>query len=162
MNGFLNVVPKSNLSIFIFLFLLFSTPKNSSWRKFCFASSQVIKESVNLPVFPQENIELALDDTEPSTSLSVSVVDQASSQALVSLSGIFLTQLYWYLLSQIWYCYTIFLFNASHNAKGIATPSTIYSLVVSGYKNEYYLSALELFLFFLNIKRCLAEARRRG
>lgn len=31
----------------------------------------------------QENIELALDDTEPSTSLSVSVVDQASSQALV-------------------------------------------------------------------------------
>ena len=51
---------------------------------FYVASSQVIKESVNLPVFPQENIELALDDTEPSTSLSVAVVDQASSQALVS------------------------------------------------------------------------------
>lgn len=51
---------------------------------FSLASSQVIKESVNLPVSPQENIELALDDTEPSTSLSVAVVDQASSQALVS------------------------------------------------------------------------------
>ncbi|KAF0038169.1 hypothetical protein F2P81_008653 [Scophthalmus maximus] len=33
--------------------------------------------------YKEENIELALDDTEPSTSLSVSVVDQASSQALV-------------------------------------------------------------------------------
>lgn len=124
------------------------TPKNISWWKFCFASSQVIKESVNLPVFPQENIELALDDTEPSTSLSVSVVDQASSQALVSLSGIFLTQLYWYLLSQIGYCYTIFFLNASHNAKGIATPSMIYSLMVSGHNNEYYLLGSEVFLFF--------------
>jgi len=43
-----------------------------------------MKESVNLPVLLQENIELAFDDTEPSTSLSVAVVDQASSQALVS------------------------------------------------------------------------------
>ncbi|XP_031712847.1 unconventional myosin-XVIIIa-like isoform X5 [Anarrhichthys ocellatus] len=33
--------------------------------------------------YKEENIELALDDTEPSTSLSVAVVDQASSQALV-------------------------------------------------------------------------------
>eukprot|EP00066_Takifugu_rubripes_P020687 XP_011609953.1 PREDICTED: unconventional myosin-XVIIIa-like [Takifugu rubripes] len=33
--------------------------------------------------YKEENIELALDDTEPSTSLSVSVVDQASSQTLV-------------------------------------------------------------------------------
>uniref|UniRef100_H3D2Q3 Myosin XVIIIA n=1 Tax=Tetraodon nigroviridis TaxID=99883 RepID=H3D2Q3_TETNG len=32
--------------------------------------------------YKEENIELALDDTEPSTSLSVSVVDQASSQTL--------------------------------------------------------------------------------
>ena len=31
----------------------------------------------------QENIELALDDLEPSSSLSVAVVDQASSQTLV-------------------------------------------------------------------------------
>lgn len=35
-------------------------------------------------IFLQENIKLVLDDTEPSTSLSVAVVDQASSQALVS------------------------------------------------------------------------------
>ncbi|XP_033970472.1 unconventional myosin-XVIIIa-like [Trematomus bernacchii] len=33
--------------------------------------------------YKEENIELALDDTEPSTSLSIAVVDQASSQALV-------------------------------------------------------------------------------
>ncbi|XP_030009275.1 unconventional myosin-XVIIIa-like isoform X7 [Sphaeramia orbicularis] len=33
--------------------------------------------------YKEENIELVLDDTEPSTSLSVAVVDQASSQALV-------------------------------------------------------------------------------
>uniref|UniRef100_A0AAQ5Z399 Myosin motor domain-containing protein n=2 Tax=Amphiprion ocellaris TaxID=80972 RepID=A0AAQ5Z399_AMPOC len=33
--------------------------------------------------YKEENIELSLDDTEPSTSLSVAVVDQASSQALV-------------------------------------------------------------------------------
>ncbi|XP_070838589.1 unconventional myosin-XVIIIa-like [Chaetodon trifascialis] len=33
--------------------------------------------------YKEENIELALDDTDPSTSLSVAVVDQASSQALV-------------------------------------------------------------------------------
>ncbi|XP_034540446.1 unconventional myosin-XVIIIa-like [Notolabrus celidotus] len=33
--------------------------------------------------YKEENIELALDDTEPSSSLSVAVVDQASSQALV-------------------------------------------------------------------------------
>ncbi|XP_070699593.1 unconventional myosin-XVIIIa-like [Pempheris klunzingeri] len=33
--------------------------------------------------YKEENIEIALDDTEPSTSLSVAVVDQASSQALV-------------------------------------------------------------------------------
>ncbi|XP_023274063.1 unconventional myosin-XVIIIa-like isoform X1 [Seriola lalandi dorsalis] len=33
--------------------------------------------------YKEENIELALDDSEPSTSLSVAVVDQASSQALV-------------------------------------------------------------------------------
>ncbi|TKS83526.1 Unconventional myosin-XVIIIa [Collichthys lucidus] len=33
--------------------------------------------------YKEENIELALDDTEPCTSLSVAVVDQASSQALV-------------------------------------------------------------------------------
>uniref|UniRef100_UPI0037E8CD40 unconventional myosin-XVIIIa-like n=1 Tax=Semicossyphus pulcher TaxID=241346 RepID=UPI0037E8CD40 len=33
--------------------------------------------------YKEENIELALDDTEPSTSHSVAVVDQASSQALV-------------------------------------------------------------------------------
>ncbi|KAA8587159.1 hypothetical protein FQN60_000995 [Etheostoma spectabile] len=33
--------------------------------------------------YKEENIELALDDTEPSTSLSVAVVDQASSQALL-------------------------------------------------------------------------------
>ncbi|XP_037605539.1 unconventional myosin-XVIIIa-like isoform X6 [Sebastes umbrosus] len=33
--------------------------------------------------YKEESIELALDDTEPSTSLSVAVVDQASSQALV-------------------------------------------------------------------------------
>nr|XP_043897918.1 unconventional myosin-XVIIIa-like isoform X3 [Solea senegalensis] len=33
--------------------------------------------------YKEENIELALDDPEPSTSLSVAVVDQASSQALV-------------------------------------------------------------------------------
>ncbi|XP_056140600.1 unconventional myosin-XVIIIa-like [Lampris incognitus] len=33
--------------------------------------------------YKEENIELALDDLEPSTSLSVAVVDQASSQALV-------------------------------------------------------------------------------
>ncbi|XP_056299476.1 unconventional myosin-XVIIIa-like isoform X7 [Pseudoliparis swirei] len=33
--------------------------------------------------YKEENIELAFDDTEPSTSLSVAVVDQASSQALV-------------------------------------------------------------------------------
>ncbi|XP_038565159.1 unconventional myosin-XVIIIa-like isoform X5 [Micropterus salmoides] len=33
--------------------------------------------------YKEENIELALDETEPSTSLSVAVVDQASSQALV-------------------------------------------------------------------------------
>ncbi|XP_070772814.1 unconventional myosin-XVIIIa-like [Enoplosus armatus] len=33
--------------------------------------------------YKEENIELALDETEPSTSLSIAVVDQASSQALV-------------------------------------------------------------------------------
>ncbi|XP_044077963.1 unconventional myosin-XVIIIa-like isoform X15 [Siniperca chuatsi] len=33
--------------------------------------------------YKEENIEIALDETEPSTSLSVAVVDQASSQALV-------------------------------------------------------------------------------
>ncbi|XP_041657271.1 unconventional myosin-XVIIIa-like isoform X2 [Cheilinus undulatus] len=33
--------------------------------------------------YKEETIELALDDTEPSTSLSIAVVDQASSQALV-------------------------------------------------------------------------------
>nr|XP_020454380.1 unconventional myosin-XVIIIa-like isoform X1 [Monopterus albus] len=33
--------------------------------------------------YKDENIEVALDDTDPSTSLSVAVVDQASSQALV-------------------------------------------------------------------------------
>ncbi|XP_077360627.1 unconventional myosin-XVIIIa-like isoform X3 [Festucalex cinctus] len=33
--------------------------------------------------YKEENIEVALDDTEPSTSFSVAVVDQASSQALV-------------------------------------------------------------------------------
>uniref|UniRef100_A0A8D0A7C3 Myosin XVIIIAa n=1 Tax=Sander lucioperca TaxID=283035 RepID=A0A8D0A7C3_SANLU len=33
--------------------------------------------------YKEENIEFAFDDTEPSTSLSVAVVDQASSQALV-------------------------------------------------------------------------------
>ncbi|GLD47024.1 unconventional myosin-XVIIIa-like isoform X4, partial [Lates japonicus] len=33
--------------------------------------------------YKEENIELALDDTDPSPSLSVAVVDQASSQALV-------------------------------------------------------------------------------
>ncbi|KAM9847161.1 unconventional myosin-XVIIIa-like [Aulostomus maculatus] len=33
--------------------------------------------------YKEENIEIVLDDTEPSTSLSVAVVDQASSQALV-------------------------------------------------------------------------------
>ncbi|KAM3600864.1 uncharacterized protein V6R79_003893 [Siganus canaliculatus] len=33
--------------------------------------------------YKEESIELSLDDTEPSTSLSVAVVDQASSQALV-------------------------------------------------------------------------------
>ncbi|KAK7925052.1 hypothetical protein WMY93_007362 [Mugilogobius chulae] len=33
--------------------------------------------------YKEENIELALDDTGPSTSMSVAVVDQASSQALV-------------------------------------------------------------------------------
>uniref|UniRef100_A0AAV2JB95 Uncharacterized protein n=1 Tax=Knipowitschia caucasica TaxID=637954 RepID=A0AAV2JB95_KNICA len=36
--------------------------------------------------YKEENIELALDDTELSTSLSVAVVDQASSQALVRTS----------------------------------------------------------------------------
>ncbi|CDQ67890.1 unnamed protein product [Oncorhynchus mykiss] len=34
--------------------------------------------------YKEENIELALDDMEPSTSLSVAAVDQAPSQALVS------------------------------------------------------------------------------
>ncbi|XP_028276533.1 unconventional myosin-XVIIIa-like isoform X4 [Parambassis ranga] len=33
--------------------------------------------------YKEENIEVSIDDTDPSTSLSVSVVDQASSQALV-------------------------------------------------------------------------------
>ncbi|KAG7273525.1 hypothetical protein CRUP_029501 [Coryphaenoides rupestris] len=33
--------------------------------------------------YKEENIELSLDDVEPSTSLSISMVDQASSQALV-------------------------------------------------------------------------------
>lgn len=47
LNGFLNVIPKSNPCLFIFQFLLFSLLRNStiyiSCRKFCFASSQVIK-----------------------------------------------------------------------------------------------------------------------
>ncbi|XP_068187607.1 unconventional myosin-XVIIIa-like isoform X2 [Antennarius striatus] len=37
--------------------------------------------------YKEENIELALDDTAPSASLSVSVVDQASSQSLVRAGG---------------------------------------------------------------------------
>lgn len=56
------------------------------------ASPQGRKEPVDLPFFPQENIELALDDTEPSTSRSVDMVDQASSQALVSLLPSFQTR----------------------------------------------------------------------
>lgn len=50
-----------------------------------------LKESVHLPFFPQENIELALDDIEPSTFRSVEMVDQASSQALVSVLPSFVT-----------------------------------------------------------------------
>lgn len=42
-------------------------------------------ENLSFFVFVQENIELSLDETEPSTSHSVTVVDQTSSQALVSL-----------------------------------------------------------------------------
>lgn len=63
--------------------MIHTSCRNLSFSLIC-RRLQVIKESVNLPVFPQENIELALDDTEPCTSLSVAVVDQASSQALVS------------------------------------------------------------------------------
>lgn len=62
--------------------------------------------SVNLPLFLQENIEVALEDTETSTSLSVAVVDQASSQALVSLLLSFHCSLmYFYFL--IFLCITL-------------------------------------------------------
>lgn len=92
---------KAKLSTFIYSVFFFFPYLDLlfSCRKIWLASSHDIKGSVNLPVFPQENIELALDDTEPSTSLSVSVVDQASSQTLVCL----LTQFSWYFCAETFF-----------------------------------------------------------
>lgn len=85
----LKVTLKSNPSTFIFPL----HPKHNFQveTELC-ASPRGLKEPVDLPFFPQENIELALDDTEPSSSRSVDMVDQASSQALVSLLPSFPTR----------------------------------------------------------------------